>query len=83
MLIATLDDALAILILSGGGIIATLVGAAFLFRWSLRSPSVTRKLVASLVAALLAGGGIVIGGFCFLVGLWIADCPPDAYECPF
>jgi hypothetical protein len=83
MLIATLDEALGTLIIGAGGIILALVGAALLFRWSLRNPRTSMKLAGSLVAALLGGGGLVIGGVVFLLGLAVAGCPPDANECPF
>jgi hypothetical protein len=83
MLLATLDEAMGLLILSGLGIVAAVAVAAWLMRLALRSPHVPVKIAGSLVSVLLGGGGLAIGGLFFLFGLAVADCPPDAYECPF
>jgi hypothetical protein len=88
MLIATMHDALPILGYAG----LIILGAALLDLgavWTVRSAAVQRRLPAFGrfgIAAVLAVASLPVwayGLFFALFGWAAADCPPDAYECPF
>ena len=88
MMIATMHDALPIYGYAALGALAALVLAAAAW-WTARGTAPRQKLptggrIAITVALAIASlPAWAFTGLAVLFGLAVADCPPDAYECPF
>ena len=81
LVLATLDEAVPLLVIGAGGLLTVGLIDYGLYRFG-RKHDGPPRLLFWLAGLVLSVGGGGFAALLLMLGWYLAKCPPDAYECP-